>query len=192
MRKSLILFAASAFVLMASCKKENPKIEIQTYKGSIIVELDQDNAPKTTRYFLSLLKDGIYDSGAFYRSGRGKRTEENPVRVKILQGGVKHKPQKPDLESVPIENTDETGLKHDYLTFSLIKENDKPSTEFLICMDPQPELDKGGALNPDGENYIPFGRVVAGEEIVQKVWGSPAIEELIDPLIIIHTIKIRK
>ena len=190
--KKYLLFILISLALLGSCKKENPKVEIITYKGTIVLELDLENAAVTANNFLKLVEDGVYDGGSFYRSGRGQRTEENPVPVRILQGGIRHKPQKTDLAPLEIEKAGETGLKHDYLTVSLVNEGDKAATEFFICMNPQPELDRGGALNPDGGKYLPFGKVISGEEVVHKVWGSPAMGELIDPLIIIHKIKKRK
>ena len=65
------------------------------------------------------------------------------------------------------------------------------STEFFICISDQPELDFGGKRNPDGQGFAAFGRVVVGEDIVHKVWGSPAMGEQIDPVVIIHKIIVK-
>ncbi len=66
------------------------------------------------------------------------------------------------------------------------------SSEFFICVGDQPELDFGGKRNPDGQGFAAFGRVIVGEDIVHKVWGSSAMGELIDPVVIIHKIVVKK
>ena len=192
MKKHFLLFILISLVALSSCKKENPKVEIQTYKGLIIVELDIQNAPITAGHFLKLVKDGVYDGGSFYRSVRGESTDPNPVRIRVVQGGISHKPNKPDVEAIPHETTDETGIKHKNMVISMARSTPgTAASEFFICIGDQPELDFGGKRNPDGQGFAAFGRVVVGEDIVHKVWGSPAMGELIDPLVMIHQIKVK-
>ena len=177
---------------LLGCKKENPKIEIQTFKGLIIVELDIQNAPVTAGNFLKLVEEGVFDGGSFYRSVRGEATEEQPVRIRVVQGGISHKPNRPKVESIRHETTEETGILHKNMVISMARS--KPGTassEFFICMSDQPELDFGGKRNPDGQGFAAFGRVIVGEDIVHKIWGSPAMGEQIDPVVIIHRIEVK-
>jgi peptidyl-prolyl cis-trans isomerase A (cyclophilin A) len=48
------------------------------------------------------------------------------------------------------------------------------SSEFFICINDQPELDFGGARNPDGQGFAAFGRVVQGMDIVRRIQQAPA------------------
>ncbi len=193
MKKRLILLSLISLTFLSSCKKENPKIEIQTFKGLMIVELDIQNAPITAGHFLKLVEDGVFDGGSFYRSVRGGSSDTNPVHIRVVQGGISHKPNKPKVEAIPHETTDVTGIKHKNMVISMARS--KPGTassEFFICIGDQPELDFGGKRNPDGQGFAAFGKVVVGEDIVHKVWGSSAMGELIDPVVMIHQIKVKK
>ena len=192
MNKTLLLLCILPLLFLFSCKKENPKVEIQTYKGLIIVELDIQNAPITAGNFLDLVKKGVYDGGSFYRSVRGEVSEEQPIRIRVVQGGISRKADRPKVDVIPHETTEETGIKHKNMTISMARS--KPGTaasEFFICMNDEPELDFGGKRNPDGQGFAAFGRVLVGEDIVHKIWGSPAMGEQIDPVVPIHQIKVK-
>ncbi len=192
MAKRILLLSLLTLLFLFSCKKENPKIEIQTYKGLIIVELDIQNAPLTAGHFLELVKKGVFDGGSFYRSVRGEIDENNPVRIRVVQGGVARKSNSPKVDPIPHETTETTGIKHKNMVISMARgEPGTASTEFFICISDQPELDFGGKRNPDGQGFAAFGRVVVGEDIVHKVWGSPAMGEQIDPVVIIHKIIVK-
>ena len=192
MKKQFLFFILISLVALSSCEKENPKIEIQTYKGLMIVELDLENAPITAGNFLKLVEDGVFDGGSFYRSVRGEASE-NPVRIRVVQGGISHKANRPKVEAIPHETTADTGIRHENMVISMARS--KPGTassEFFICVGDQPELDFGGKRNTDGQGFAAFGRVIVGEDIVHKVWGSSAMGELIDPVVIIHKIVVKK
>jgi cyclophilin family peptidyl-prolyl cis-trans isomerase len=67
------LFAAAALVsvlslLMTPARAQgNPKATIETDKGTIVVELYRDKAPKTVENFIKLAKQGFYNGIAFHR-----------------------------------------------------------------------------------------------------------------------------
>ena len=192
MKKSVFLLSIIPLLFLFSCKKENPKVEIMTTKGLIIVELDIQNAPITAGHFLKLVEKGVYDGGSFYRSVRGGTDENNPVPIRVVQGGAARKKGGEKIETIPHETTQDTGLKHLNMTVSMARgEPGTASTEFFICMHDEPELDFGGRRNPDGQGFAAFGRVIVGEDIVHKVWGSPAMGEQIDPVVPIHKIKVK-
>ena len=192
MTKRIFLFSLLPLLFLFSCKKENPKIEIQTYKGLIIVELDINNAPITAGNFLKLVKEGVYDGGSFYRSVRGSSDRTNPVPIQVVQGGISHKPQHPKVDPIPHETTSKTGIKHKNMTISMARgEPGTASSEFFICLNDEPELDFGGKRNTDGQGFAAFGKVIVGEDIVHKIWGSPAMGDQSDPVVIIHKIVVK-
>lgn len=193
MKKQLFLLSLLSLFFLLSCTKENPKVEIQTYKGLIIVELDIKNAPITAGNFLKLVKQGVYDGGSFYRSVRGGPSDQNnKYSIQVVQGGIARKANSPKVDPIPHETTQDTGIKHKNMTISMARgEPGTASSEFFICLNDEPELDFGGRRNPDGQGFAAFGRVLVGEDIVHKVWGSSAIGEDIDPVVIIHKITVK-
>ena len=46
---------------------ENRKIRFTTNKGEFIVEMFEDKAPKTTKYFIELTEKGFYNGVVFHR-----------------------------------------------------------------------------------------------------------------------------
>ena len=44
-----------------------PRVEILTYKGRIVVELFENEAPNTVANFIDLVQKGFYDGIAFHR-----------------------------------------------------------------------------------------------------------------------------
>jgi len=67
---------------------------------------------------------------------------------------------------------------------------DTATSDFFICIGPQPSLDYEGKRNPDGQGFAAFGRVVKGMDIVRKVQASNAEEQKLTPPIKI--LKIRR
>src|SRR5688572_7319347 len=45
----------------------NPKVELKTTLGVIVIELYPENAPKTVENFLQYVKDGFYEGTIFHR-----------------------------------------------------------------------------------------------------------------------------
>ncbi len=45
----------------------NPKVRMETTKGTVIIELYPDKAPKTVENFLRYVNEGKYDGTIFHR-----------------------------------------------------------------------------------------------------------------------------
>jgi peptidyl-prolyl cis-trans isomerase A (cyclophilin A) len=59
------------------------------------------------------------------------------------------------------------------------------TSEFFICVGDQPELDKGGRRNKDGQGFAAFGKVINGSEIVQQIHNMNApYQYLVKPVVI--------
>ena len=70
------------------------KAEITTSLGSVVIELNQNKAPKTVENFLNYVKSGFYDKTIFHRVIAGF----------MIQGGgmdkdMKKKPTNPSIEN---------------------------------------------------------------------------------------------
>lgn len=193
MKKSILTFAAALALLavMVSCQKKNPLVEIETPRGNIVVELYLDKAPVTAGHFLELVRRGIYDGSNFYRVVR-TGNESNPINIQVIQGGVGDSELPADIQAIPHENTDQTGIRHLDGVISMARS--KPGTaksEFFICVNDQPELDIRGRRNPDGQGFAAFGRVVKGIDVVRSIWSSPIQGERLNPPVRIHKLYVK-
>src|SRR3546814_4559100 len=45
----------------------NPRVDLHTNMGDIVIELNAEKAPKTVENFLSYVKEGFYDNTIFHR-----------------------------------------------------------------------------------------------------------------------------
>lgn len=127
------------------------KVVIETEKGSILVELFKQEAPKTVENFAKLIQEGFYDGLSFHRV----------IDDFVIQGGC---PKgngtggpgytiKCELENNP--------KKHERGSLSMAHAGrDTGGSQFFICHSPQPHLDG---------NHTVFGKVTEGLEVVDQI-----------------------
>ena len=158
----------SILLLVFSAVKAQ-QIRINTDAGSITLELYAKKAPKTVANFLRYVDDKRYDGTAFYRVVRLDNQANNPVKIEVIQGGLRTDSTRM-FRPIAQETTQKTGLKHLDGTLSLARGTPGSGTsEFFICINPQPELDFGGKRNPDGQGFAAFGRVLKGMDVVRRI-----------------------
>lgn len=155
------LMAAVALIASFAALAANPQVEMKTNKGTIVLELYPDKAPKTVENFLQYAKDGFYAGTIFHRVIDGF----------MIQGGgfnsyMRQKPTRP-----PIANEASNGLKNEPGTIAMARTGDPNSAtaQFFINL-----VDNTG-LNypkPDGHGYAVFGKVVKGMDVVQGIGKS--------------------
>lgn len=166
------------------------KVSIHTSLGDIVVELDAHHAPETTKNFLRYVLAGHYKDARFHRTVTLGNQPDNKVKIEVIQGGVSEAMAKRDFPPIKLERTDKTGLKHLDGTISMARNGpDTATSDFFICIGPQPELDFGGKRNPDGQGFAAFGRVVRGMDVVRKIQKQPAQGQTLDPPIKIENIE---
>lgn len=138
---------------------QNPTVLIETSVGDIEVELFEKEAPKTVANFLSYVKKGHYDGTIFHRIIPGF----------VVQGGGMTPEMKEKPTDDPIENEAANGLKNDRMTLSMARTRAPHSatSQFYINLKYNRDLDKRYAADRYG--YCVFGRVIKGEEIVDKM-----------------------
>jgi cyclophilin family peptidyl-prolyl cis-trans isomerase len=129
----------------------NPKATIQTSKGAIVVELYQDQAPKTVENFVTLAKKGFYNGIKFHRV----------IPDFMIQTGD---PKGDGTGGPGYTFADEfaPSLRHDAAGV-LSMANAGPNTngsQFFITLAATPWL--------DGRHAI-FGRVVEGQLVVEQI-----------------------
>lgn len=170
--------AAAALLFAALAAQAEIAIVIQTEKGHIEAVLDEVKAPITVANFLRYLDDGHYNGGQFHRTVRSKfdNQPQNPIKIDVIQGSTRTATARNAYPPIALERTSQTGLRHIDGALSMARgENpDSATSDFFICIGPQPELDAGGKRNPDGQGFAVFGRVTKGMDAVRKIHDSPS------------------
>ena len=133
----------------------NPQATLATSEGEIRIELFADRAPKTVGNFVDLAKKGFYNGTTFHRVIPGF----------MIQGGD---PKGDGTGGPGYEIPDEF---HPELRHSgpgiLSMANAGPNTggsQFFITLGATPWLDRKHAV---------FGKVVAGQSVIEKIAAAP-------------------
>jgi peptidyl-prolyl cis-trans isomerase A (cyclophilin A) len=137
-----------------------PQVQLKTSMGDIVLELDQESAPKTVANFLSYVKSGHYKGTIFHRVIDGFMIQGGGFTPKLVQ-----KPTK-----APVRNEAANGLKNMPYSVAMARTADPHSatSQFFINVAENTPLDHPGR---DGFGYTVFGRVVSGQEVVDKIKG---------------------
>jgi len=158
---SWALFTATAGALalpLHAAEQATPKVQLKTSLGTIVVQLDPAKAPKTVENFLQYVKDKHYDGTIFHRVINGF----------MIQGGgfTPDMAQKPTRAPIPLEA--KNGLKNDEYTIAMARTGNPHSAtaQFFINVKNNDGLN---APSPDGHGYAVFGKVVQGQDVVDKI-----------------------
>ena len=143
----------------------NPKVELHIAgEGVVTLELDEQKAPKTVANFLDYVKKGHYDGTIFHRVIDGF----------MIQGGgfAPGMSQKPT--GAQVENEAHNGLKNNKYTVAMARTSDphSASAQFFINVADNDFLNHKSPT-PQGWGYAVFGKVVAGQDVVDKIKGVP-------------------
>ncbi len=135
-------------------------VKLETSMGDILIELDEEKAPKTTANFLEYVSAGHYDGTIFHRVIDGF----------MIQGGgmTAEMKEKPGLQ--PIENEADNGLANDAYTIAMARTMDphSASAQFFINVKNNDFLNHT-AKTPQGWGYAVFGKVAEGQGVVNKI-----------------------
>ena len=135
-------------------------VQMQTSKGTIILELDEEKAPLTVANFVEYAKSGFYDGTIFHRVIPGF----------MVQGGgfEPGMTQKPTRD--PVKNEADNGLKNDLGSIAMARtpDPDSATAQFFINAKDNGFLDYT-APNPQGWGYCVFGKVTEGLDVVQEI-----------------------
>ncbi|MGE0070881.1 MAG: peptidylprolyl isomerase, partial [Thiomonas sp.] len=134
----------------------------QTNHGNIRIELDTEHAPKSSENFLAYVRSGHFDGTVFHRVIDGF----------MIQGGGfgPGMKQKPTL--APIQNEANNGLKNERYTLAMARTSDPHSAtaQFFINVADNAFLNHT-APTAQGWGYAVFGKVVEGQDVVDKIKG---------------------
>ncbi len=154
---TLVLWATTA---LAADDELFPQVVMETSKGAITVELDRFSAPLTVAHFLKLVDDGSYDNTIFHRVIAGF----------VAQGGGIGVDGKARQEGAKVVNESGNGLSNSLGTIAMARQSDPHSATRQFYFN----LADNANLDPNGRwGYTVFGRVIAGDEVLQAIGNAP-------------------
>ncbi len=166
-----------SLVPVQGSSNENPVATIRTNRGTIEVELYQNEAPETVENFIRYAEDGFYEDLIFHR------VIENFM---IQGGGFYSGMERKEPTYDPIQNeAEESGHRNERGTIAMARTDDPHSatSQFFINQDDNGFLDWDQAQ--DGWGYCVFGRVTTGMGVVDEIasvettTGDVPVEDII-------------
>ena len=128
------------------------KAKFDTTKGVFVIEVQRDWAPNGADRFYNLVKNGLYDNVRFFRVISGF----------MVQFGIHGDPKvsapwrEAQLKDDPVKHSNKRG----YITYAMAGPNTRTSQVFINF---------GDNASLDSQGFSPFGRVVTGMEVVDKL-----------------------
>ncbi|SFB83816.1 peptidylprolyl isomerase [Massilia yuzhufengensis] len=139
---------------------KGPQVSVKTTMGEIVLQLDEDKAPKTVANFMQYVKQDFYKGTIFHRVIEG---------FMIQAGGMNEKFEGRKTNK-PVKNESNNGLSNQPYTVSMAREEhpDSATSQFFINV-----ADNSGIDHPfyKGSGYTVFGKVVKGQDVVDKIKG---------------------
>ena len=139
-------------------------VVLKTNHGDIKLDLDTENAPATVANFLQYVRDGHYDNTVFHRVIDGFMVQGGG-----MEPGMKQKPTR-----APVANEATNGLKNRKYTVAMARTSEPHSAtaQFFINVADNDFLDFK-APNANGWGYCVFGKVVQGQDVVDRIRALP-------------------
>jgi len=159
------------------------RVALETSKGTIVLELDAERAPKTVENFLGYVRSGHYDGTIFHRVISGF----------MIQGGGFDADMHQKSTREPIQNEADNGLKNMRGTIAMARTNDPNSAtaQFFINTVDNGPLDHR-SKDVRGWGYAVFGQVVEGMDVVDAIAAvattrkGPYSDVPAEPVTILH------
>ena len=138
----------------------NPKVRMETTKGTVIIELYPDKAPKTVENFLHYVKEGKYEGTIFHRVIKGF----------MNQGGGFTADFKKVETFAPIKNEADNGLKNTRGTLAMARTGDPHSAtnQFFVNTVDNAFLDHT-SKSARGWGYCVFASIVDGMDVMDRI-----------------------
>jgi cyclophilin family peptidyl-prolyl cis-trans isomerase len=170
----LALAGATAALGGTPAAPVHPRVALETSKGTIVLELYPDKAPKSVANFLKYVKAGHYNGTIFHRV----------IPRFMIQGGgfTPNMAEKPT--QAPIRNEADNGLGNDRGTLAMARTSDPNSAtaQFYI------NVVDNAALNhtPSNPGYAVFGKVVEGMDVADAIAAvkTKAQDVPVEPVVI--------
>ena len=140
-----------------------PRAIIHTNYGDMTVEFWPDVAPRTVENFLKLSRENFYNGTAFHRVIKGFMIQGGCPNSKV---GARGAPGTggPGYQ-VKAEFNNRAHVKG-VLSMARSSDPDSAGSQFFVCHGRAPHLDN---------QYTAFGKVVVGEEVLNKIANIPCV-----------------
>ena len=157
---SVMVILLTVFAGAGSALSNKTQVVIETSKGTIVLELYPDAAPKTVDNFLRYARWGHYDGTIFHRV----------IPDFMIQGGGFTPDMKQKLTEMPIENEADNGLKNKRGTVAMARTQDPHSAtaQFFINTKDNTFLNHKSKTSK-GWGYTVFGKVTKGMDVVDAI-----------------------
>ncbi len=138
-------------------------VELNTTAGTIKLALDQEKAPATVENFVEYVKSGHYDGTIFHRV----------IEDFMIQGGGLTADMEEKETRAPIKNESDNGLLNKKMTVAMARTPlpNSATSQFFINLADNDFLNR--AQSRDGYGYAVFGKVVEGQDVVNKIAEMP-------------------
>jgi len=155
-----VALSGAALAAAPAVNNTTPQVEIKTSMGDIVVELNHEKAPKSVDNFLTYVKAGFYKGTIFHRVIDGF----------MIQGGGFDEKLKQKKTNPPVTIESQNGLTNNNYTLAMARTGDPNSatSQFFINVADNEALNYPGR---DGFGYTVFGKVIKGQEVVDKIKG---------------------
>jgi len=154
---------AALWLIVAGCSSSSStatapdifKVNLDTSKGPVVIEVHRDWAPLGADHFYALVKSGFYDGARFFRVVPGF----------VVQFGLAADPavtakwKSMNLADDPVKQSNTTGM----VTYATAGPNTRTTQVFINLADNQ---------RLDSQGFAPFGRVISGMDIVQSFYAG--------------------
>ena len=140
------------------------QVKLTTSMGPITIELDEAKAPISAKNFLSYVDSGHYNGTIFHRVIPGF----------MIQGGGYTASFSEKPTRAAIKNEAGNGLRNGMGMVSMARTADPHSAtaQFFINVAENSTLDFRAATR-EGYGYTPFGKVIKGMDVVQRIEKVP-------------------
>ena len=130
-------------------------MKFETSKGDFVIEARREWAPRGADHFFGLVNYKFYDGARFFRV----------IRNYIVQFGINGDPQTQALwggAQIPDDPVVQSNTKG-FVSFAKLGPNSRATQVFINLKD---------NASLDAEGFAPFGRVVEGMDVVERLWSS--------------------
>jgi cyclophilin family peptidyl-prolyl cis-trans isomerase len=159
--KRYLLLAIVVLTLASPLFAANPRVQVTTNMGSMVIELYPDKAPKSVANFLAYVKEGFYNGTVFHRVIPGF----------MIQGGGMTADLQRKQTKAAIPNEADNGLSNDRGTVAMARlgDPDSATAQFFINLVDNKALNFKSKSNGTTWGYAVFGKVVQGMDVVDKI-----------------------
>ncbi len=138
--------------------KEAPdiyRVRFETTQGDFTIEVHKDWAPRGSQQFYDLATLGFYNGVRFHRV----------IRRYIVQWGINPDPQQQAIygQMQIRDDPPQQSNKQGFVSFAKLGPNSR-TTQVFVNLTDNTELDK--------EDFVPFGEVIDGMDVVENLWSS--------------------